>query len=46
MTKLIWIRRRARRILHAYHLPPNCAKARRVAVKAAAEDWVYFNPGK
>lgn len=43
MSRLIWIRRRARRIMAAYVFPTGC-KAIRVAVAHAAEDWQAFNP--
>ena len=45
MTKLFWIRRRARRIMNAYVFPKG-PKAIRVAVAHAFEDWQAFNPGK
>ena len=42
-TACAWIRRRARRIMTAYAFPKG-AKAIRVAVAHAYEDWQAFNP--
>lgn len=50
MTKLLWIRRRARRIINAFQLTsPGCsldvrALGIRIAVFNAAQDWQNFNP--
>jgi hypothetical protein len=43
MSKFIWIRRRARMIMGFYELTPGSAKAIRVAVQSAAEDWQWLN---
>ncbi len=43
MKKLIWIRRRARRIMGFYDLTRGNARCIRVAVQAAAEDWGHLN---
>lgn len=45
MSKLLWIRRRARRIMTFYGLEQGVG-ARRVAVAEASKDWQAFNPGK
>lgn len=45
MTKLFWIRRRARMIM-SYYVFPTGSKSIRVAVAHAYEDWLQMNPGQ